>query len=53
MEPDIQPPVMTPSMTNVNGILPVANNSMLEAAANARREAENKNNEPVMQGLAA
>lgn len=53
MEPDIQPPVMTPSLTNVNGILPVANNSMLEAAANARREAENKNNEPVIQGLSS
>lgn len=53
MEPDIQPPVMTGQLTNINGILPVANNSMLEAAANARREAENKNNEPVMQGLAS
>ena len=53
MEPDIQPPVMTPSLTNVNGILPVANNSMLEAAANARRDAENKNNEPVIQGLSS
>jgi hypothetical protein len=44
---------MTPSLTNVNGILPVANNSMLEAAANARRDAENKNNEPVIQGLSS
>jgi len=53
MEPDIQPPIVAPSMTNVNGILPVANNSMLEAAANARRDAETKNNEPVLQGLSA
>lgn len=51
MEPSIQPPVMTPSLTNVNGILPVANNASLEA--NSRREAEKRNNEPVVQGLAA
>lgn len=51
MEPSIQPPVMTPSLTNVNGILPVANNATMEA--NSRREAEKRNNEPVVQGLAA
>ena len=53
MEPDIQPPVMTGQMTNVNGILPVANNSTLAAAERSRVEAEQKNNQPVIQGLSA
>lgn len=42
---------MTPALTNVNGILPVANNAALEA--NSRKIAEQKNSEPVVQGLAA
>jgi hypothetical protein len=40
-----------PSLTNVNGILPIASLSQMEASA--RQQAEQANNQPVIQNLAA
>lgn len=42
-----------PTAGIVNGLIPVANNAALDAAENARRQAEIDNNQPVIQSLAA
>jgi hypothetical protein len=45
--------LQTPVSGNIGGILPVQNNAALNAAEDARRQAERENNQPIIQSLAA
>ena len=51
----LTPPVIAqqPMQGSIGGLIPVANNAALDAAQAAREEAERRNNEPVVQSLAA
>lgn len=54
METGLTPPsaLQQPMQGTIGGLIPVANNAALDAEAERRRQAEQQNNQPVVQGLA-